>query len=226
MISTRALGRLPAIADLRRIMKGLAALDAILSADWESRYYSFNAKWDVEGHGEMGSMRNGSGDELFVLFTPAGVAIKGFAHEMPMSPFGDARSCLIEQRGLMLYPGVLDGFPDALGSFLTESAFSMSETTFVIWRLADDSAWQRGKIAFPAGDDPDGSELLLSMLAGEPSEYVTFASEYFAKDVDAADVAHVLALRPLDEALVERLGSERSLAELAEDLEEIGYPRH
>lgn len=54
---------------------------------------------------------------------------------------------------------------------------------------------------------------------------MTFASEYFGKTVEHADVAHVLALFPLDEALVERLGSERTLSELAEDLDEIGYPR-
>lgn len=52
MISTRSLERLPAITDLRRIMKGLAALDAMLSADWESRYYSFNSKWDVAGRAD------------------------------------------------------------------------------------------------------------------------------------------------------------------------------
>ena len=53
---------------------------------------------------------------------------------------------------------------------------------------------------------------------------MAYAEEYFERTVSVEDVAHVLALRPLDASLVERLGSERDLDELREDLEEIGYP--
>ncbi len=82
MISTRSLSGLPDIAGLRRLTRSLAMLDAILCTDWESRYYSFNSKW---ADGElMASMRNGSGDQWFALFTEAGVAIHGLAHESPM----------------------------------------------------------------------------------------------------------------------------------------------
>lgn len=43
MISTRQLGALPDIATLERLCQSLALLDAILSREWEYRYYSFNA---------------------------------------------------------------------------------------------------------------------------------------------------------------------------------------
>ncbi len=43
MISTRDLSQLPDVDPLRRLMQSLAMLDAILSPDWELRYYSFNA---------------------------------------------------------------------------------------------------------------------------------------------------------------------------------------
>ena len=228
VISTRALGSLPAIDALLQVTKGLAALDAILWADWEGRYYSFNSRWDAASGAQMASMRNGSGDELYVLFSPSGVAIKGFAHESFMSPFGEKRFTPVVQRELALYPGLLTGFPDVLGAFLTEPAFSLEQTTFLVWRLPTDTQWHVGDIVWPApneaGQDPDGSQELLSPLEGAPEDYVSYAEEYFERTVSVEDVAHVLALRPLEASLVERLGSERDLDELREDLEEIGYP--
>ena len=70
---------LPSIANLRRRSQALAMLDAIVCPDWEGRYYSYNAGWS-EGE-EMGSMRNGSGDDWFILFSDCGAAIKGLDHE-------------------------------------------------------------------------------------------------------------------------------------------------
>lgn len=65
--------------DLERICRGLAALDALMSEEWQYRYYSFNAAW---APGErMASMRNGSGDDWFIVFAPAGVFVKSFGHE-------------------------------------------------------------------------------------------------------------------------------------------------
>ena len=58
MISTRNLGRLPDVAGLRRLTRSLAMLDAILCAEWEDRYYSFNSKWADDQN--MASMRDGS----------------------------------------------------------------------------------------------------------------------------------------------------------------------
>jgi hypothetical protein len=82
--STRALDDLPSIDDLIRLSKGLAMLDAILSPEWEYRYYSFDSKWRPGVL--MASMRNGSGDGVFILFDKHGAAIKGFDHEAIMSP--------------------------------------------------------------------------------------------------------------------------------------------
>ena len=45
MISTRKLSLLPPIDQLRSVLQAMAMLDAILSPEWEYRYYSFNARW-------------------------------------------------------------------------------------------------------------------------------------------------------------------------------------
>jgi hypothetical protein len=50
MVSKATLRSLPAIEDLRKLTQSLAMLDAIMSPEWEYRYYSFNSKWD---EGEM-----------------------------------------------------------------------------------------------------------------------------------------------------------------------------
>ena len=85
MISTRDLSLLPGVDDLRRTLQAMAMLDAILCPEWQFRYYSFNATW-APGE-QMGSMRNGSGDDLFAHFSAIGCLLKGFAHEYPMTPY-------------------------------------------------------------------------------------------------------------------------------------------
>src|SRR5215216_4423547 len=89
---------LPDIATLRNLCRSLAVLEAILSPDWESRYHSFDAAWSPEE--EMASMRNGSGDEYSIVFSPAGAYVRGFDHESSMSPYA--------HEDHELWPGVLD----------------------------------------------------------------------------------------------------------------------
>jgi hypothetical protein len=211
MISTRDLSQLPDIPGFRRLTRSLAMLDAILSPEWEDRYYSFDARW---ADGEMmASMRNGSGDQWFALLTKAGAALHGLAHEYPTF------------RPDSPWPGIFDALPRAFhANFLNEPAFDTANSTFCIWRGARDDGWQCGPIDFPPGEDPDGSAWLLAILAGQPEQYVQFAAEYYERDLDLADVAAVYQHTALNKALVKRLNPEVSLASLAEDIKEIGYP--
>lgn len=215
MISTRNLSLLPDVDRLRRILQSMAMLDAILSPEWPYRYYSFNAHW---GAGElMGSMRNGSGDHFFAHFGPAGCWLKGFAHEYPMTPYREVPP--------RVWPGVLDAVPTDFAGCLQEPAFSVADATFCIWRRYDDPAWNLGPIVFPNHpQDPDGSEFLLSPLDGDPQTYRAFAAEYYERDVDLSAVEHIYQNRALTAEVVAQLNLEVSLAELAEDAREIGYP--
>src|SRR6266545_3544798 len=159
MISTRDLSGLPDVDGLKRLLQSMAMLDAILSPEWQYRYYSFNSKWS---RGEqMGSMRDGCGDDFFALFNKHGCFLKGFDHEAMMSPYG--------QKPKRVWPGVLDAVPEEFADELKQPAFSMEDTTFCIWRRYSDSGWQRGIIDFPTErPDPDGSQSLLSPLDGKP----------------------------------------------------------
>jgi hypothetical protein len=215
MISTRDLSQLPDVDALRRLMQSLAMLDAVLCPEWEYRYFSFNCRW-AKGE-QMGSMRNGQGDQYFALFNSAGGWLKGFDHESPMSPF--------RKRPPELPEGVFDGVPEEFRPCLTEPAFVRDETTFCIWRRYADRAWQRGPVKFPSHEkDPDGSARLLRYLDGRPQTYVEWATEYYERDVPLAAVQAIYAHQSLDQPLITSLNSDMSLANLKKDSKEVGYP--
>lgn len=121
MISSQNLQMLPAINDLKRWSQSWALLDAILQPEWDLRYYSFNAHWGAET--QMASMRDGSGDDYFLVFDSIGAIVKGFSHESNMSPHLKNPS--------RVWPGVLDDVPSVFSQFLSEPAFSLEDTTFL-----------------------------------------------------------------------------------------------
>jgi hypothetical protein len=123
-----------------------------------------------------------------------------------------------------VWPGVLDGVPKAFAGFLKEPAFSMDETTFCVWRRYADAAWNVGRIEFPPGDDPDGSQALLAILDGRPKTYQQWAEDYYERAVSLRRVQAVYRHEPLTERLVQALNPDLTLVELADDVAEIGYP--
>lgn len=187
------LPRLPPPAQLERICKGLAVLDAILAPDWEARYYSFDAGWS--GDARMASMRNGSGDDHFLVFTGDLAFVKGFAHEYTRA---DPAT-------------IFHGLPTALVAQLAEPAFSIADLTFGGWFA--DGAWTI------RGDDHGQ----LAVPSGQVELYCAYAAEYFERTLPRGPVAAILAGAPLDAKLLARIDPERQLADLASDLAEIGY---
>jgi len=211
VISTRNLPALADIPTLRQLLQSLATLDAILSPDWESRYYSFNSKW-AEAQ-QMGSMRNGSGDDWFALFIPEGAGIVGLSHEAPMFRAGAP------------WPGIFQGVPAELVQLTSEPAFDPQNSTFCIWRRSQDPGWSRGPVEYAPGDDPDGSAELLGILDGDPMSYQQFAVDYYEVELPLTAVEAIYAHRPLTDGLVRQLNPETSLEALVTDLTEIDYPR-
>jgi hypothetical protein len=210
-ISTRNLSELGDIPTFRRLARALATLGAVLSPEWQFRYYSFDSRW---GEGEMmASMRNGSGDHWFALFSPAGAAVLGLSHEAPNFRPGSP------------WPGIFDGLPPEFhANVLRQPAFSSEHATFCLWRLAGDDHWSTGPMKLPVHEDPDGSVELLGILSGDPQQYVDFAADYHETDLDLSDVAAVYRHQPLTEELVRRLNPAVRLDSLRKDLDQIGYP--
>ncbi|MFE7189436.1 hypothetical protein [Kitasatospora sp. NPDC057541] len=201
------LARLPDTAALRDRCRGLAMLEAILGPDWADRYYAFDSRWS-EGE-ETASMRDGQGDDWFLVFSAAGAYARGFDHTAPNA-------------GAQLLPEV----PAAFRSCVTEPAFGEEDgaplATVCFWREPGDAAWRAPSAA------PTGGVALFDLLAAEDlvEAYRAWAEEYYELEdgLDPAPIAHVLALRPLTEAVVSALNPELDLDELADDMAEIGYP--
>ena len=189
---------LPPPRELERICKGLAALDAMASEDWEYRYYSFDHAWDAKQEHRMASMRNGSGDAWFIVFQPDGVFLKAFWHEHRRE---DVKK-------------IYAGLPPKLRPQLQEPAFTMEDVTFGGWH--DGTSWTFRGNAGPMRDQ-------LAILTGDPAKYRTYASDYFEVDLPVDAIAHVLAGKRLDAKLVKRITTERTLADLKGDLAQIGY---
>ena len=215
MISTRDLTSLPKPDALRRLLQALALLDAILEEEWQYRYYSFNSKWSATE--QMGSMRNGSGDDFFAVFDSSGCFFRGFDHESRMTPWRETPPTI--------WTGVLDAVPLQFENSLKEPAFHMEDTTFCIWCLAGDSAWSCGLIEFPANEnDPDGSLWMLSALDGNPETYQLFVKEYYELDVELDAISRVFGHEPLSVELLRLFPSSRDFQNVIADAEEIGYP--
>lgn len=207
-ISTLDLSKLPSPLQLKRLLQSLALLDAIMSPEWEYRYYSFDAQWSPSE--TMGSMRNGSGDEFFALFNEAGCFLKGFSHEHWSDELHSAH----------FYKEV----PDAFAAGVSEPAFSPEYVTFCLWATYDDTAWQNAAVKFLSGDDSDGSAFLLSDLDGRIETYQRFASQYYEERIPLGAIKSIYAHCDLTDELVKSLNSKLTVSDMKKDLSTIGYP--
>jgi len=190
--------QLPPPDTLERTCKGLALLDAILSEEWELRYFSFNAAWDGSGQERMASMRNGEGDGWFFVFSGERVFFKAHWHEHAH-----------EDPAL-----IFDGLPPELEAQRVEPAFSTVGVTF--------GGWYEPATGWTLRGNPEPMKDELSILTGDPEVYRGYAKAYFEVDVPEEAIAYVLAGKTLDASLVASIAPDRTLESLEEDLEEIG----
>ncbi|POX58749.1 hypothetical protein C3492_35790 [Streptomyces sp. Ru62] len=194
---------LPNPARLRAHLRALAALEGAICDDPRFCQYTFHADWSPGI--EAALMENGSGDDFAVLFTPAGVLIRGFDHESEMSPYGADDK--------QVWPGVIDEVPAALRPLLDEPAFhdegiDAPRITACLWQATGDTVWRTGSaIAFPAGsEDPDGSGFLFHLLTDRSAETVqAWFEDYYERPVPLDAVRHVLAGHPLTPAVAKAL---------------------
>ncbi|MEV6495990.1 hypothetical protein [Streptomyces prunicolor] len=192
---------LPDPAELRVHLRALAGLDATVGDDPQFVYYTFDANW---GPGEEAAlMDNGSGDDFSVLFTSAGVLIRGFDHESAMSPYGTEDD--------QVWPGVIDEVPVTLRPLLDDLAFTdehmgitRTRVTACLWRETGDTAWRTGSaIDFPAGNPaPDGASHLFRLLTHRSPETIqAHFEDYYERPVPLDAIRHVLAGHPVTPAI-------------------------
>lgn len=240
-ISTQNLTYLANIEELKDICRALSALDAIISPEWQYRYYSYQKNWDDKE--EFFEMRNGSGDEMKILFSKNGCVINGFAHESQMCVwkeieikeekpffekiFGDKKkkTKLIKS----ISKGVLDSLPNEFHNFIFGEPVKSSGTTFCVWRKSSDAKWNVGQIEYPNDDYLDGSNDLLQLLDGNPSTYKNWAEEYYEESFENSElklelVENVFNNTIITKKLINQINPELDdYIQLKSDLDEIGY---
>lgn len=144
---------LPAPENLKKLMKILASLNIVLCPEDWLRYHSFDSIFDKNV--SLASIDNGSGDNLFIIFTPQGTIIKGFDHESEVSPYARDEH--------EVWPGIYEEVPTSLLSLLEDEAIAKDDVTFCFWRENNDLTWQKGKVEIPA-EVEDGSDFLLGTI--------------------------------------------------------------
>jgi hypothetical protein len=205
---------LPPIDQLIERCRALAALDLILSPEWQYRYYSFNSHWsDAE---QMASMRDGCGSEWWIVFHRDGWAgLKGLDHESSAWSKHRERLSSALQRAL----------PIELASFSSEPAFRWDATSFAYFHTIGAGGWTRVNNLTSYFADDGGERELLALLVGQPSDYATFAADYYETDINDDLVEDIFALRPLTDAIVKALNPSATLHEISGELyDEIQYP--
>lgn len=156
MISTENYSLLPDRKSLKKICKAISVLDAIISQEWQFRYYSYNSKWDTNER--CLQMRNGSGDEMHILFREDGCAINGFAHEYNQQD----------------KTKLTNNMPAIFNDFIFGEPVKSVGTTFFLW-TTELKNWQVGQLE----NFEDNSEEMLKIFDGQPQTYIDWATEYF-----------------------------------------------
>lgn len=206
MISTKDYSLLPDVKTLQNICKSISVLDAILSQEWEYRYYSYNNKWS-DGE-EFFEMRDGSGDQMLILFTQNGCVINGFAHEYSQQD---------KQK-------LTANLPSVFHEFIFGEPVNSIGTTFCLWTT--DNNWQVGKIE----NYEDNSEELLNIFDGNPQTYIDWATEYFEESykesgIPLETVTKIYNGETLTKEMVLSIVDDlEDWKQLETDLNEIGYP--
>ncbi len=211
-----AMNSLPSIPDLIQRTKALAALDLIMSPDWDGRYYSFNSVWSPCE--QMASMRDGCGDEWWIVFHSDGwAALKGLGHE----------SLAWSKGREQLSTDLQSTFPSELAEFASEPAFRWDATSFAAYRLQTqiDWTWSRSQTQF--SDLGGGESELLSLLWGTQQDYVNFAASYYETDVPVEIIRQFFSLAPVTQDMIASLNPNTELSDIETELfDEIAYPRN
>ncbi len=197
-------------------MQQMAALDWAFTVQLgcSKPTFAYDPSWSRST--QVGCYDNGGGDELYAHFTPQGCFIKGFAHEYEMTPY--------RVDPPVLWPGLLDNVPAEFSGSLSEPAFDIPATTFVVWRLAGADAWATAEIAYPSEGDCDGSADMLSELLMSPSEFTDWLDENYETEVDGSIVDGVFRGEPLSSSCLQALCPEARLCDLKEAVGKTGYP--
>lgn len=197
--------------DVKQRILVLAALDLILcSVKWQ-RVHRYEPYWTDSA--SLGIIDNGAGDDLYIIFAPEGILIKGFDHLSLLSPHAG------EEYGV--WPGMYDEVPASLVAYLDTDTFEKENVTFCLWREKYDAEWRTGEVENPEGLD-DGSDFLLGRLGYTAEDYVEWARSYYDKSLQLQVVRQVYNGVVINEEIITVLNPGRDATAALAELDELG----
>ena len=152
-------------------------------------------------------MRDGSGDEMHILFRKDGCVITGFVHEL-----GQA-----DKERLTL------NLPSIFNEFIFGEPVKSIGTTFCIWTTG--FGWHAGDLK----DYDDGSKEMLGIFDGNPQTYIDWASDYFEENYKTDGISFETVLKIYEgekltkEMVLSIVDSLDDWEKLKKDLVEIRY---
>lgn len=186
------------IEQLRKKMKSLALLDAIIEQEWEYRYFSYDSNWsDSE---EMGSLRDGCGGSWFFWVCGDSAGYKCLSPEDGLMPTSDLEK-------------IKSDASEVFNDFVTEPTFSMDEAT-CIWFL-EKSNWIKHGITVNWIID------LQTVIDWNASDYHTWATKYYERELDL-DVIEKIFFGEFNTDLAKKLNPTIEIEHLLAELPEIG----
>ncbi|MEO2206637.1 hypothetical protein ABGV42_23260 [Paenibacillus pabuli] len=207
---------------LHHYMRILAALDIIMSEEEWLRVHRYEA--ELQPGVAWGSIDNGAGDHLHVLFTESGALIKGFDHESPLSPHA--------REDGEVYPGMYDEVPGALKAVLQghEERMELDDVTFCIWQEGNDPEWKTGSWIQQAlmeeseDDATGGADFLLGYIEETPEAFADWAEGYYeSHELPLSAIAEVYEGKPVTANLIKQLCPERNVEAALNELQQRGY---
>lgn len=237
MALTKDLSSMLDIEDLRRVCKGIAALEIVMERESQYRYYFYNSNWsDNEEVFELingcGSVRSGCNSHMMILFCPDGCVINGFDNqsyddEIYYTFDEDGaiewhKSSEKEKENILKMKEITQGLPDVFHEFIEESLKSI-RSTFCIWKTKD-GEWSRSDMV---GKQEDGSVEMLDILDKNPQKYADFCHWYYGKNIPLNIAEQVYNGEPLTLEMIKKLNSEiedKDIEPIKDELNEMGYP--
>ena len=160
---------------------------------------------------DMFKIDNGSGDNMFILFSEHGVIIKGFDHESGLSPYANESFKLVD--------GIYDLVPKELLNLLNDKSIEKEVATFCIWKTPEDLVWKKGKIINPKGVD-DG-KFLLSYININPEDWKSWAEEYYDEDFDIKSIEKIYLNKNITPEMIEEINFERDAEAALREIKKI-----
>jgi hypothetical protein len=166
---------LPKPEVLLRRSRAAGLLDAVLMPQWHLRYYSFDPHWK-QGQWFAG-MKDGSGEEYYVLNGRGFALIKGFVKASKFAGIGAEHGRPIE--------GLLPVQMPSLKPALREPALDWQYTTYVGWCTGDE--W----VVRCHSGEMGLCKAQCLVLQDDGRAYHRWAEEYYERGLDRAVVEEV-----------------------------------